>query len=145
MHRLIVAGALAAILSGCAVEDGDERDAGGNNISPAPVAGSSFASEIVPLLRTRCATCHLTGQEAGKMALTPGAAHASLVGVRAEGAPGLTRVIPGDPDNSYLVMKLEGTHIARGGAGAQMPFGAPPIASGEIAMIRRWIAEGAQQ
>lgn len=105
---------------------------------------SYFQSDIAPLLRTRCATCHLTGQEAGRLALTPQSATANTVNVRSIEVPGLMRVAPGKPDASYLVMKLEGTHIEHGGNGAQMPFGAPPLSPQDIARIRKWIAQGAR-
>lgn len=107
--------------------------------APPPV---SFTADIVPLLRTRCATCHLTGAEAGKIALHPKAAYLNLVGVKAT-ASDFPRVKAGAPDESYMVMKLEGTHLEKGGSGARMPFAAPPLEAEKIAMIRRWIAEGA--
>ena len=57
------------------------------------------------------------------------------------GKPGAIRVIPGDPDNSYLIQKLEGT---TGIAGRRMPFNGPPyLSDGQILIIRRWIALGA--
>lgn len=111
----------------------------GQSAAPPPV---SFAADIVPLLRTRCATCHLTGNEAGKIALHPKAAYASLVGVKAT-VSDYERVKAGAPDESYIIMKLEGTHLDNGGAGARMPFAAPPLEADKIATIRRWIAEGA--
>lgn len=107
-------------------------------------AQSYFQTEIAPLLVANCAICHMTGEEAGNMSLVPENAIASLVGVAAAEAPARTRVIAGDPDGSYLVMKLEGTHMAHGGAGARMPFGAAPLPTQEIAKVRKWIAEGAR-
>jgi hypothetical protein len=109
-----------------------------------PEAASLFESDIAPLFRTKCATCHLTGEEAGKMELTPQGAIASIVSVKSIEAPKLMRVMPGKPDESYLVMKLESSHIEHGGNGAQMPFGAPPLSKEEIAKIRKWIAQGAK-
>jgi hypothetical protein len=105
---------------------------------------SLFQSDIAPLFRSKCATCHLTGTEAGKMALTPQSAIANVVGVKSSEAPTLMRVAPGKPDESYLIMKLEGTHIEHGGTGATMPFGAPPLSKEQITKIRQWITEGAK-
>lgn len=121
-----------------------------NNTKPAADGAdekqvSLFTSQVEPLLKTSCATCHLTGQEAGAMALVPGKAYAALVDVPSAEMPGLMRVKPGDPDASYLVMKLEGTHLEHGGSGAQMPFGAAPLTPEQIAPIRQWISEGAKQ
>ena len=110
-------------------------------VATAPV---SFVRDVVPLLRTRCATCHLTGKEAGSIALHPKAAYQNLVNVKAT-VSGLDRIKPGSPDESYVVMKLEGTHLDHGGAGARMPFGIAPLKPEQIDLIRRWIAEGAQE
>ncbi len=102
----------------------------------------SFKSDIVPLLKTRCAVCHLTGEEAGNMALHPRAAYATLVGVPSVESP-LLRIEPKSPDESYLVRKLEGTQIAAGGKGARMPLEGGPLSAEEIARIRNWISAGA--
>lgn len=102
----------------------------------------SFASDIVPILKRQCAACHLTGQEVPGLALHPRGAYSSIVGVKSL-FTGYLRVDPGKPDDSYLVMKLEGTHTAKGGQGARMPFGAPPLDETSIGKIREWIASGA--
>lgn len=107
-------------------------------------AASLYQEKIGPLLRSKCATCHLSGQEAGNIQLTPGQAIAAVVDVASRQVPDLKRVAPGDPDGSYLVMKLAGTHIEHGGSGTTMPFGAPPLSPQEIADIRHWIKEGAK-
>jgi hypothetical protein len=102
----------------------------------------SFSADIVPILRSRCAICHLTGEEAGDMSLVPDAAYETLVSVKSP-TTGLVRVEPGKPDASYLIMKLEGTHLSKGGSGARMPFGAEPLTAMNIQLIRDWIAAGA--
>lgn len=51
------------------------------------------------------------------------------------------RVIPGDPENSYLVRKLAG---GRGIVGSRMPrIGPPYLTQGQMLVIRRWIELGA--
>lgn len=130
-----------ALLAACSRADGDEPT--GDAVAK-PATPSLFASEIAPLLTASCATCHMTGTEAGNVALIPARAVEQTVNVPSVEAPALMRVKPGDPDASYLVMKLEGTHVERGGTGAQMPFGAPPLPPEKTALVRRWIAEGAK-
>jgi hypothetical protein len=49
-------------------------------------------------------------------------------------------VIPGNPDLSYLVRKLEG---GPGITGARMPLGGPPLDPALIANVRAWITAGA--
>ena len=144
--RYVLTIAPLALLAACSGQPG-KQDATAETAgaeAPAAASGSLFQSEIAPLLASNCATCHLTGEEAGNMSLVPDKAIASLVGVAAKGAPGQIRVVPGDPDKSYLIHKLEGTHTKVGGTGAQMPFGAPPLPADKIAKIRQWIAEGAK-
>lgn len=104
----------------------------------------SFQRDIAPLLKDHCAPCHLTGEEGGHMSLYPAAAYKTLVGVPSTESP-LPRVKPGEPDQSYVVRKLEGTHIEAGGSGMRMPLEGGPLEAAEIKLIRSWISEGAQQ
>lgn len=103
----------------------------------------SFKADLVPVLKSRCAACHLTGKEAGNMALHPKAALASLLGRKSTESRYLL-VAPGKPADSYLIMKLDGTHTKRGGSGERMPFGAPPLDAATIAKFKAWIAAGAK-
>ena len=62
-----------------------------------------------------------------------------LVGVPSTEVPAILRVKPGDPDNSYIIQKLEG-HAS---VGARMPFGGPYLTSDTVAFMRQWISNGA--
>jgi hypothetical protein len=54
---------------------------------------------------------------------------------------GETLVIPGDPDRSYIVRKLEGGPDI---TGLRMPRTSGPfLTEGQMAVLRRWIAQGA--
>lgn len=94
--------------------------------------------------RRPCIQCH-TDQgrtPAARLLLTSGAAYNSLVNVGSVNRPGETLVKPGDPDNSYLIKKLEG---AAGIAGVRMPLGSPAyLTEGQMLIVRRWIANGAR-
>ncbi len=57
----------------------------------------------------------------------------------------MNRVTPGQPDNSYLVHKVQNTHLDVGGSGFQMPIGRSPLTQTEIDLIRAWISAGAKQ
>lgn len=50
-------------------------------------------------------------------------------------------VIPGDPDNSPLVDKIE----PNPSVGSRMPQGGPFLSTDEIDLIRQWISEGANE
>ncbi|MBV2132492.1 hypothetical protein KRX52_06700 [Pseudomonas sp. MAP12] len=103
----------------------------------------SFSKAVAPIFRVQCATCHMNGDEPGGMKLYPSAAYQSLVGVASAGSP-LQRVAPGAPEQSYLLHKLQGTHLNVGGAGVQMPFGQPPLAEDSLQLIRLWVEQGAK-
>ena len=67
--------------------------------------------------------------------------YADLVNVDSNEVPSLKRVEPGDPDNSYLVQKVEGTAAV----GGRMPLGGDRLPDAEIDLIRQWISEGANE
>jgi hypothetical protein len=102
----------------------------------------SFKRDIAPVLEDRCAGCHLTGEESGKLALSMDIAFKTLVGQPSIESP-LLRVKAGDPEASYLVKKLEGTQLVAGGKGAMMPLGGPPVDPAFLNAVRQWIASGA--
>jgi hypothetical protein len=112
--------------------------------APAAAATVSFSRDLVPVLKASCASCHLTGDEAGNLALHPGAAYRSLVGVPSIESEWL-RVKPGVPDESYLLMKIDGTHLDAGGSGARMPFNMPALDAATRERFRQWIAAGAPE
>jgi hypothetical protein len=94
--------------------------------------------------RAACTNCHTTAggrvPPAGMDLGSPNA-HAQLVSVASNAKAGAVRVIPGDPENSYLIHKLEGRP---GIVGLQMPRGGgPPLTPGQILVIKRWIELGA--
>lgn len=92
--------------------------------------------------RTACTQCHNATLLRGGLDLGAGVSYASLVNVSSREKPGLMRVTPGDPENSYLIHKLEGRS---GIVGRQMPFSGPPfLTNGQILVIKRWIEQGAK-
>lgn len=69
-------------------------------------------------------------------------AHANLVGIPSVEMPDLLRVKPGDPAQSYLVVKIVPSDARR--SGERMPRNGPPyLADEQIEAIRQWIARGA--
>ncbi len=100
---------------------------------------SSIQSEILRSAAS-AATTASRGSCRAVMNLTDGNAYASLVGVASIQKPGLQRVAPGDPANSYLVHKIEGR---AGITGQRMPLTGTPLTDGQILVIRRWIELGA--
>jgi hypothetical protein len=95
--------------------------------------------------RVACTQCHNPtgfGFRVGGLDLTSGVSYNSLVNVASRQKPGVLRVKPGDPDNSYLIHKIEGGPDI---VGLRMPFsGAPFLTNGQILVLRRWIELGAR-
>lgn len=103
------------------------------DIDDAPI---TWSRHVLPLLRARCVSCHLDGGERGEYRLdTPALA------ARAGESRATNLIVPGEPDASLLYRKLaERTPPV----GAQMPLDAPPLEPRDLALVRRWIAEGAR-
>ncbi len=63
-----------------------------------------------------------------------------LVNLPSAQIPELMLVLPGDPDSSYLMMKIEGTD---GIVGGQMPSEVG-LSAEQTQLLRSWISNGAQ-
>lgn len=106
-----------------------------------------FSEIQVKVLTPSCALsgCHNEASKKGGLILVEGQSFAEMVDVPAQQAGALADgkilVIPGDPDNSYLIQKLEGPES---GEGLEMPPGARVISDAAILAIREWVAQGAQ-
>src|SRR5207249_500602 len=93
-----------------------------------------------------CATasCH-DATAAGGLDLSEHASFANLVDVPpanpAAQAAGRLRVVPRDPDQSFLLAKLLGQ--LGPGEGSRMPLVGRPLSPAAIDLVRRWIAAGA--
>src|SRR5256885_16395097 len=90
----------------------------------------SYSRDIAPIFALHCNSCHGDSGTAGNLVTRT---HADLM------RTGDT-IVPGDPDRSQVVQFIEG----RRGEEHRMPLGAAPLAAEQIALIRRWIAEGAK-
>jgi len=104
------------------------------NVQP-PVTFSSIQSSW---LTNRCSGCHDRFGSAG-LDLTAENAYANLVGVGSTRKEGAILVIANDPDNSYLLQKLEGGPDIVGG---RMP-NSRGMSEEQIQMVRDWISQGA--
>jgi hypothetical protein len=132
--------ALALLIGGCFSEH-----------TTGPSGGAvSFAADVQPILSGSCAlsNCHGTSNAnpAGKpMVLATGQAYDNIVGVSAAQLTSMQRIRAGEPNNSYLIHKLQGTHQSVGGSGGRMPLGSAALSQAQIDLIRRWVTEGARR
>ena len=111
-----------------------------------PGAETTFRSLSQRIFIPRCAvsSCHAGSPPPfAPMSLEEGQAYASLVGAPSKEAPSLQRVMPGRPDQSYLMYKLRGTAGNVNGLATRMPLGKEPLTEAELADIEGWIAGGA--
>jgi hypothetical protein len=118
--------------------------AGGDYVSQFTVTSPIVIGPTLPQIQAvvftpKCASCH-NGVGAvlpGVLNLTSEAASlASLVNVPSIQNAALDRVEPGQPNNSYLVHKIDGT------AATQMPP-TGPLPQAEVDAIIQWITDGA--
>ena len=113
------------------------RQGSGGAVGPlAPNFDSIQANIFEPL----CEHCHSGANAPVGLRLDAANSYALLVGVASGERPNILRVAPGDPNNSYLIQKLEGT----AGVGERMPAGLPAVPQADINIIRQWITDGAQ-
>ncbi|HTY09904.1 MAG TPA: cytochrome c [Bacteroidota bacterium] len=88
-------------------------------------------------------SCHGSGKK-GNLSLVKGNSFTQLVGVGStmdkKNLPQFLRVKPGNPDSSFLVVKLIAPDSSQGEI---MPKGADKLTQNEIDAIRRWILSGA--
>ena len=141
MKLVVLAGLLAfAACGGSDVPTGPDGAGNGSGGGGAPPSASpSFSSEVNPIFTAKGCTagnCHGGGQ--GGLTLTSSASsnYSNLVNVQSSD-PSFLLVEPGDAQNSYLVIKVEGR------AGSRMPVGGAALTSNQIQTIRNWIDTGA--
>ena len=101
--------------------------------APSPVAAAqdgpvSFARQVLPIFQSTCAECHGTETKEVELGLTT---YEDVM----KGSEYGTVVEAGDPDASLLVEMI---------SAGEMPQDAPALEADQIALIRTWIQQGAQ-
>ena len=135
---------IASCAAGCA-GNGQGLDQNGQPIS---AGGGSSGGPITADLQSIqdnvftpiCSKCHIGAGAPEGLQLDAAHSYNLLVGVPSAEQPALLRVKPGDPDDSYMVHKIEGLSGITGG---QMPLGETPLPQATIDAIRQWITNGA--
>ncbi len=127
---LIVAGS-CAVVEGC--KDVNPQLASGDSPSNIvfPPNNVSYQYQVQPLFNQACAFagCHDDGAHESALKLT---SYANLMFQ----LPGI--VVPGKPDQSTLVLRIQGS------VGQRMPPTTNQLNDNQIAGIRTWIVEGAK-
>ena len=119
----------------------DDDGGNGNNDTRVIVDNPGFASVIQNIFDRRgCAggSCHGAAQSAG-LDLRSGNSFGNLVNVTATQSSA-ARVIPGNAQDSYLIIKVEGRQTV----GSRMPIGGAALDSIDLTNLRNWINQGAK-
>jgi hypothetical protein len=128
--------------NGACTCDGENEGAGGNGGSSGSGEVPSFASYLLPLFDNSCAGtgCHLGPNSDALPSLAPEVAYENLVDAPAADCSGRDYVVPGSPDQSYLIEKLMGGALC---AGDRMPLNNDPLPNTALNSVTRWICAGA--
>ena len=101
----------------------------------------TFSSIYENIFSKKCAqyTCHSSAfaKESGELDLMKETSYSSLVNVKSVTFPEILRIKPGDPDNSLLINRLDGTIIVA------PPLERTSVSENELKIIRTWIKNGA--
>jgi len=106
----------------------------------------SYSSDVYPIFAAKCISCHHP-TNAVEVILTdifdPELGMINRPNTwKASSRPIL--VVPGDPDASALMLKIEETELELKVDGDPMPWAIPRLPSGELGTLRDWINDGAQ-
>ena len=93
----------------------------------------SFHRQIRPLFQAKCAGCHQPAKPLGEYVMT------SFDRLIVGGETGDAAIVPGKPDESYLVQQITPVD-----GEAEMPKNAEPLDEQAVALIRKWIEQGAE-
>lgn len=117
--------------------ESETRPPGTTVLSPSALAEArsspvDFAAHVKPILAAKCVACHTSVAQPGKMDLSSRAA------ATRSGALGLW-IVPGQTEKSLLLTKVSNApaHLQ-----AMPPVG-EQITRDELAILRKWITEGA--
>ena len=91
-----------------------------------------FKRDIAPILERHCWDCHNAESHEGELRLD------TLGGMLEGGGSGIAAIIPGKPEQSYLIDVI--SHLD---PDLKMPPEQEKIPASEIELLRRWIKEGA--
>jgi hypothetical protein len=140
MKRLALFAVLLLAATSCGKLGELPTDPGvGGGQPPDPTA--TFTRVQNEIFTPTCAAlgCHDPLGRQQQLILKAGQAYAMTVGVPSTENPGLLRVAPNDPVNSYLYRKITSSGIT----GDRMPQGSPPLTDTQIKLVRDWIRRGA--
>ena len=115
----------------------------GSNVKPVEPNLGAIQREI---FNENCnaPSCHGSGMKGG-LSLAAGKSYRQLVGIAGtfdkRNVPAFVRVLPGNPDSSFLYIKITAPDTNQGEV---MPKGHDRLSQNKIDAIRQWILDGAR-
>jgi len=107
-------------------------NAGDNPVATEPPV--SYYKQVRPIFQASCFGCHQPAQAKGGLVMT---SHAGLLKGGESGDPA---IVPNRPEKGTLLDQI----TPAGKEAPAMPAEGAPLSTGQIALVRRWIAEGAK-
>ena len=102
-----------------------------------PNAPVSYFKKVRPIFQAQCQGCHQPAKAKGGYVMTDFAR--LLEGGDDAKESGKKAIVPGNPAESHLIAQI----TPKNGE-AEMPKKKPPLAEKEVALVTRWVAEGAK-
>ncbi len=93
---------------------------------------TGFERDIRPILGQHCYACHAGAKAMG------GVRFDRKAGALGKGFSGSATILPGDPNDSEIVRRITATDPAK-----RMPLGQKALSGEEIAVLEKWIRDGA--
>lgn len=125
--------ALVALLASCA---------------PPPMTGPrpvTYSQDVRPFFIAKCVACHFPGAPTHLDLVDPFNETEGLINRPTSWHGAQTvQVVPGDPDASFLMAKIDGRALDMATEGYPMPRPVERVTPAELANIRQWILDGAK-
>lgn len=146
-RTILIAAGLALMLvstmaEGVTTSDADPPEATGSGMAepaasaPPDTAAAAALVKVRALFAERCVRCHGGKRPAAGLSLATDADMAALTGTAAAGRDSLMLVVPGRPEASYLLMKINGSD---GIIGNRMPLAARALSDEDVRIVEEWI------
>lgn len=153
---LFLGGAAAAVATAVACTSSDGGKACADSPATVDTSGAqiSFTADVYPVFQQSCtfSDCHATALNGVSLkADDAGVVYANIVGVKAPENQSMAFVAAGQPHESYLMRKMDGSQClltstcTHGDCGVSMPKDDAVLDTSIREKVRKWIGQGAQQ